>query len=84
MFELLDLSFITFVTVIARSVTSTTERNSCSYPCNDIFYFFEALLDYFVSFSGTPKFFLMSFICNKPFDFKNLLLKLLKVYLLVI
>ena len=84
MLELLDLSFIIFVSMIARSATSTTERNSCSYPCNDIFDLFEALLDCFISSSGTPKLFLMSLFSDKPFDFQNLLLKLLKVYLLVI
>lgn len=84
MLELLDLSFITLITVIASSATSTSKRNSCSYPCNDILYLLEALLYYFVSSSSTPKLFFMSLFCDKPFDFKDLLLQLLKVYLLVI
>ena len=84
MLELLDLSFITFVSVIACSATSTTKRNSRSYPCNDILNLFEALLDCFISSTGTPKLFLMSLFSDKPFDFKDLLLKLLKVYFLVI
>ena len=84
MLELLDLSFITLITVIARSATCTTKRNSCSYTSYDILYLLEALLYYFVSSACTSKLFLMSLFCNKPFDFKDLLLKLLKVYLLVI
>ena len=74
MLELLDLSFITLITVIACSAASTSKRNSCSYTSYDILYLLEALLYYFVSSSSTPKLFFMSLFCDKPFDFKDLLL----------